>query len=93
LFVAAEEADLHTAWQEAAAGAAQHLEAGRFIDYWRRLVALKEPLDRFLDRVLVMAPEPDLRRNRLALCAAVYDLYARAGDMSKLVVTGQERVS
>lgn len=92
LFVAPEEGELYAACQAAAAGAAQHVEAGRFIDYWRRLLELKEPLDRFLDRVLVMAPEQDLRRNRLALCAAAYDLYARAGDLSKLVVTGQERV-
>lgn len=84
-FVAPEERRLHAVCRDAAGELGQHLEAGRFIDYWRRLLELKEPLDCFLDRVLVMAPEEDLRRNRLALCAAAYDLYARAGDLSKLV--------
>lgn len=84
-FVAPEEGELHRACQAAAPELTQHLESGRFIDYWRRLLELKEPLDRFLDRVLVMAPEEDLRRNRLALCGTAHDLYARAGDLSKLV--------
>ncbi|MEJ5252572.1 MAG: glycine--tRNA ligase subunit beta [Chthonomonadetes bacterium] len=50
------------------------------------LEAFTEPVNRFFDAVLVMAPEEALRRNRLLLLAGVDALYRYVGDFSKLVV-------
>lgn len=50
------------------------------------LEAFTEPVNRFFDAVLVMAPEEAVRRNRLLLLAGVDALYRHVGDFSKLVV-------
>jgi glycyl-tRNA synthetase beta chain len=50
------------------------------------LEAFTEPVHRFFDAVLVMAPEEGVRRNRLLLLAAVDALYRYVGDFSRLVV-------
>lgn len=50
------------------------------------LEAFTEPVNRFFDAVLVMAPEEATRRNRLLLLAGVDALYRYLGDFSRLVV-------
>lgn len=50
------------------------------------LEAFTEPVNRFFDAVLVMAPDEAIRRNRLLLLAGVDALYRYIGDFSKLVV-------
>lgn len=50
------------------------------------LEALTEPVNRFFDAVLVMAPDEAIRRNRLLLLAGVDSLYRSIGDFSRLVV-------
>jgi glycyl-tRNA synthetase beta chain len=46
-------------------------------------------VDRFFDKVLVMAPEEDLRRNRLALLSSLSGLLSRVADFSEIVVEGE----
>ncbi len=48
------------------------------------ILALKAPLDAFLDGVLVMAEETALRDNRLALLKAVVDVLKRLGALEQL---------
>lgn len=48
------------------------------------ILALKAPLDAFLDGVLVMAEETALRDNRLALLKAVVDALKRLGALEQL---------
>ncbi len=48
------------------------------------ILALKGPLDAFLDGVLVMVDEPALRNNRLALLKAVVDALKRLGALEHL---------
>ncbi|MGQ0569901.1 MAG: glycine--tRNA ligase subunit beta [Armatimonadota bacterium] len=48
------------------------------------LVKLADPIDRFFDNVLVMAPDPDIRGNRLALLRDVTNSFVRVADFSKL---------
>ncbi len=48
------------------------------------ILALKAPLDAFLDGVLVMAEEKALRDNRLALLKAVVDALKRLGALEQL---------
>ena len=52
----------------------------------KKLAALREPVDRFFDRVLVMAPDPTLRNNRLALLQHTRDAFLRIADISLLQV-------
>ena len=48
-------------------------------------VLLKEPIDNFLDNVMIMVDDMDLRNNRLALLRKIYDTMMLVCDFSKLV--------
>ena len=48
------------------------------------MAQLRAPLDAFFDRVTVNAPQPDLRRNRLALLRAVREHLRQLADFSKI---------
>jgi glycyl-tRNA synthetase beta chain len=52
------------------------------LDLWD----LKEPIDRFFDRVLVMDKDQEVRRNRLALLFRIKKLFNRFGDFEKIVL-------
>jgi len=47
--------------------------------------ALLEPISRFFEEVLVMAPEDDIRANRLALLKDIASSLRRFGDLEKIV--------
>ena len=46
----------------------------------------REPVDRFFDSVMVMADDPAVRANRLALLARLRELMNRVADISRLSV-------
>lgn len=48
------------------------------------LAALREDVDGFFDKVMVMAEDPTIRMNRLALLAKLRGLFLRGVDLSKL---------
>jgi glycyl-tRNA synthetase beta subunit len=50
----------------------------------RALQALTPAINRFFDEVLVMADDPALRRNRLALVQAIAKLPSGIADLSRL---------
>ncbi|NPA32183.1 MAG: glycine--tRNA ligase subunit beta, partial [Aquificae bacterium] len=50
------------------------------------LLELKEVIDRFFDRVKVMAEDERLRRNRLALLKRTEELFRRFGDFNEIVI-------
>jgi glycyl-tRNA synthetase beta chain len=50
----------------------------------RRLAALREPIDRFFDGVMVMVEEPAVRVNRLALLGSLYRLFRQVADVGQL---------
>lgn len=54
-----------------------------------RLIALREPIDRYFDDVLVMAPDALIRQNRLGFLTRIVELFLTIGDLSKVVVAGQ----
>ena len=60
------------------------MEAGLYSDALSRLARLREPVDAFFDRVLVMAEDPALRANRLALLNELGSLFLRVADFSRL---------
>jgi glycyl-tRNA synthetase beta chain len=48
------------------------------------LARLKEPVDAFFDKVLVMAEDLKIRQNRLALLAGISQIFLRIADFSKI---------
>lgn len=59
-------------------------EHGRYEHGLGQLAALKDPVDRFFDEVLVMTEDEDLRNNRLALLDRLQNLFLQVADISYL---------
>ena len=53
------------------------------------LAGLRGPLDRFFEKVLVMDPDPETRRKRLALLRRIDQLLRRVGDFAEMVLEGE----
>ena len=60
--------------------------AGHYAESLARLAALRGPVDSFFEAVMVMAEDPGLRANRLALLASLYARMNRVADLSRLAV-------
>ena len=56
----------------------------RYGDAMRRLATLRPAVDTFFDRVMVMADDPAVRANRLALLAALQRLFQHTANLSRL---------
>ncbi|MCC6134072.1 MAG: glycine--tRNA ligase subunit beta [Candidatus Contendobacter sp.] len=60
------------------------MEAGLYGEALTRLALLREPVDAFFDRVLVMAKDVAVRDNRIALLNELGSLFLRVADFSRL---------
>jgi glycyl-tRNA synthetase beta chain len=60
------------------------LKSGDHTAALRRLAALRGAVDEFFDKVMVMAEDAQLRRNRLALLAALSRLFLGTADIARL---------
>jgi glycyl-tRNA synthetase beta chain len=60
------------------------MEAGLYGEALNRLALLREPVDAFFDRVLVMAEDAAVRDNRIALLNELSSLFLRVADFSRL---------
>jgi len=60
--------------------------AGHYAKSLARLAALRGPVDTFFEAVMVMAEDPGLRANRLALLASLYARMNRVADLARLAV-------
>jgi glycyl-tRNA synthetase beta chain len=56
----------------------------------RRTAELRPAVDLFFDKVLVMAPDEAVRRNRLSLLSWLLAAFTRVADFSEIVVTSKE---
>jgi glycyl-tRNA synthetase beta chain len=83
LFQSPAERDLHEAVGRLLASNGGSRDGG-YDARLRSLAALRGPVDRFFDDVLVMAEEPQLRANRLSLLQQTLSLFYRIADISKL---------
>ncbi|MGE5485632.1 MAG: glycine--tRNA ligase subunit beta [Ignavibacteriales bacterium] len=83
----AEEKALHEQFKCTRVEAERLLAGEDYAGFFRCMARLKEPVDAFLDKVLVMCEDLDVRRNRLALLSNVAGLFGRAADLSRLVVS------
>jgi glycyl-tRNA synthetase beta chain len=59
-------------------------DSGDYTGYLKTFAVLKSPVDAFFEKVMVMAEEPVLRRNRIALLADLRREMNRVADISKL---------
>lgn len=59
----------------------------RYREALERIATLRPVIDAFFDKVMVMAPDEALRRNRLALVAEVLGNFSRIADFSEIVVS------
>jgi glycyl-tRNA synthetase beta chain len=57
----------------------------RYPEALERIAALRPAVDAFFDKVMVMTPEANLRRNRLSLIASVLGNFSRIADFSEIV--------
>lgn len=86
LFAEAPERDLWAAFTDLRAAAEAALAARDYLGFYRQAVQLKAPVDAFLDKVLVMAEDPAVRRNRLALLREIGRLLTQPADLGRLAV-------
>jgi glycyl-tRNA synthetase beta chain len=63
-----------------------HVRHGEYTDALRALASARASVDRFFDEVLVMADDPAVRANRLALLRGLAEAMNQVADISKLVV-------
>ncbi len=78
------EHDLWLAFQKLEPAVDAHCGRGDFTSALKALATAKAAVDRFFDDVLVMADDPVVRANRLALLRGVAQTMNRVADISKL---------
>ncbi len=59
----------------------------RYAEAFGRIATLRPTVDSFFDKVMVMAPDATLRRNRLSLIAEVAGRFSSIADFSEIVTS------
>ena len=80
------ELELYRVLQQVSDRALPLMEEQRYEEALQALLQMKKSVDTFFDKVMVMAEEPDLRRNRLNLLTGLRELVLRVGDISRMHV-------
>ncbi|MBI5237188.1 MAG: glycine--tRNA ligase subunit beta [Deltaproteobacteria bacterium] len=86
LFKEPQEAGLYSISSELAPKIDGYWKHGDYEKAFEALASIKDRIDAFFDKVMVMAEDKDLKQNRLVLLNTVRDLYFKMADLSKLVV-------
>ena len=84
LFELAEERELHRQAEAAAVAADGLMQRRDYPGVLSGLASLREAVDSFFDQVMVMADDPAVRGNRLALLTRLRALFLRVADISRL---------
>jgi len=90
--VDAEEKELHSSLVRVAADVERAIAARDYRAALRLIASLRKDVDKFFDKVLVMASDETLRANRLAILAGLAALLSRVADFSEIVVAGDSAV-
>lgn len=90
LFTEPAERDLHAAFQGLRSEVEEAAAAGDYERCLRRIADLAPVLDRFFVDVLVMDPDPGVRRNRIALLQAIHRTVSRTARLTEVVVDKAE---
>lgn len=84
LFAHASEGALHAACQTVTAQIDRLMDRGDLDGALGTIATLRDPVDAFFDDVMVMADDDDVRRNRLALLAAISAIFGQVADFSQI---------
>lgn len=84
LFQDEAEANLYQAIQTAKCSADSLVASGAWLDALTEIATLRGPVDRFFDKVMVMAEEPQIRTNRLALLTVIARMFGKIADFSRI---------
>jgi glycyl-tRNA synthetase beta chain len=79
------ERDLSHAAKQARTDVAQLKDTHKYSEALYRIAALRPQVDLFFDKVLVNAPDPAVRRNRLALLHSLLQEFSTIADFSEIV--------
>ena len=86
LFTDPQEGELYEAGLAIAPVIEAHWKAGEYEKAFEALASIRDQIDAFFDKVLVMAKDDAVKNNRLAMLASVRALYFSLADLSKLAV-------
>ena len=87
----AEEAKLLKAELEQMASTVEkHIREKDYVSALRMLSTLREPVDRFFDKVMVMVDDARIRANRLALLQTLLKEFSNIADFSEIVTEGKD---
>jgi glycyl-tRNA synthetase beta chain len=85
VLVEPEERALHTQLGSVAPEVESLAAARRYAEALERIATLRPTVDAFFDKVMVMAPDAAVRRNRLSLIAEVQQRFSSIADFSEIV--------
>jgi glycyl-tRNA synthetase beta chain len=86
LLIEPAERTLAAALNTVQASAQSHFTNGQYKAGLQAMAALREPVDQFFEGVMVMADDPAVRANRLALLAKLHQLMNQGADLARLAV-------
>ena len=89
LFVEAEEKELYRQYSEISDRVEENFQNHNYLPALEAIVALKDPIDSFLDNVVVMVDEEDVRKNRLKLLQEVSTLIEPVMDIADIALDEQ----
>jgi glycyl-tRNA synthetase beta chain len=84
LFESDAERNLYAAANKVAAEAERHKRGGQYRDALEGIGGLRPEVDEFFQRVMVMAEQEDIRRNRLTLLAELLGEFSTIADFSEI---------
>ena len=78
------ESDLYKAIQRVKSSAEGLISSGAWLEALTEIATLRGPVDRFFDKVMVMAEDSRVRTNRLALLTTIARLFGKIADFSRI---------
>jgi glycyl-tRNA synthetase beta chain len=78
------EKDLYQAFQEVAATVENNVTGQNYLAALTEIATIKEAVDNFFEKVMVMADDPLIRTNRLALLQEIRGLFRDIADFAKI---------
>lgn len=78
------EIELAKQLQEVTPHIESHMREAQYEAALAKMAQLREPVDRFFEEVMVMAEDPAVRQNRLALLAQLHQVMNQVADISRL---------
>ena len=85
------EAKLYNRYREVEAEVTGQKRAGNYLGALEAIASLRPDIDLFFDKILVMSPQEELRRNRLTLLSKLLTEFSTIADFSEIVVAEERK--